>query len=409
MKYDDAEYCFLDFQTGLAQQAAGTHIGFYLAWLLLKGHGSEESEASTAALRARSVTGAEALFDHHDGKLLDDDFDPRGNAFTAAYYEQHYFADFEAVFAGEFPDTGHPQDDACSIPDTWENQARMSAVLDLRWAQWEAGEAFAPLADVVAPPSPAVTTPATPGLPLARGPMPSMDEMLDRMQDGLRRFLGFESFLPDTVNTWTDRPTRRGRGFMSEFPGGCHWIELVAVRVPDERGLQIGMGVEVRSRIQSLAKAMAAIEIPGFGRVEDDDGEVYDSVYMWLHRWWGDGPLACLDIPGEYPAVYFRDETEIAPAIVHLARQAEGPLRKLLRRFETAQGLDAVLNAPPIHASPAFLATRMIQNVYLAEAMRNPRLHAVCAEVDMLSGQLPPSPDVDVLRAFIDLVRQRNP
>jgi hypothetical protein len=51
----------------------------------------------------------------------------------------------------------------------------------------------------------------------------------------------------------------------------------------------------------------------------------------------------------------------------------------------------------------------MIQNVYLAEAMRNPRLHAVCAEVDMLSGQLPPSPDVDVLRAFIDLVRQRNP
>lgn len=414
MKYDDAEYHFLEFETDLPQEAGGVHIGFYLAWLLLKGHGSEDAAAATEALRSRRANGVQVLFDFNDGAMLDEDFDERGNAFTAAYYEAHYFADFEAVFAGDFADTGHPNDDACSIPPTADNQARMSAMLDRRWAQWEAGEPFVPPTVASAPAAasanaPVAATPAPAPLPLARAPMPSMDALLDRMQDGLRRFLGFEAFLPDRVNDATDTPTCRGRGFLSEFPGGCHWVELVALREPVDDGVRCAMAVTVRSRLQALAKALAAIEIPGFGRVEPDDGDLYDTVYLWLPSWWGDGPLSCRDETGVYPGVYFRDESEIAPAIAHLARQAEGPLRRLLRQCETMAGLDALFNVSPLLSSPAFLSTRMIQNVHLAVAMRNPRLHAICDDVERLSAQLPPSRDVDALRAYLRLVRERHP
>jgi hypothetical protein len=87
MKYDDAEFYFLNFETDLPQKAGGTHIGFYLAWLLLKGHADDELADSVEVLRTRRATGCDVLFDRCDGKLIDDDLDEEGNGFTAAYYE----------------------------------------------------------------------------------------------------------------------------------------------------------------------------------------------------------------------------------------------------------------------------------------------------------------------------------
>jgi len=37
MKYDDAEFCFLNFETELANEAGGTHTGMYLAWAAQRG------------------------------------------------------------------------------------------------------------------------------------------------------------------------------------------------------------------------------------------------------------------------------------------------------------------------------------------------------------------------------------
>ena len=37
MKYDDAETCFLNFETELENEAGGTHAGMYLAWAALNG------------------------------------------------------------------------------------------------------------------------------------------------------------------------------------------------------------------------------------------------------------------------------------------------------------------------------------------------------------------------------------
>ena len=78
MKYDDAEYLFLNFETERDNDDAGTHIGMYLAWAILRGLGGEHFSAPEAAshiqrLKAREITGAEVLWDRCDGKLTDDD------------------------------------------------------------------------------------------------------------------------------------------------------------------------------------------------------------------------------------------------------------------------------------------------------------------------------------------------
>lgn len=140
MKYDDAEYYYLNFERDLDIEAAGTHLGMYLAWAILRGLGSAEYNEPGGVreqLQQRSTTGQTVLFDHCDGKLLSDDFNELGNAFTQAYYEKHFSRDFTRVFEKDLPETGCPLVDACSLPDTWANFDRMAAVLDQRFKQWQ--------------------------------------------------------------------------------------------------------------------------------------------------------------------------------------------------------------------------------------------------------------------------------
>ncbi len=171
MKYDDAEYLFLNFETGRDNDDAGTHMGMYLAWAILRGLGGEhfsepEGAGHLQRLTAREITGAEVLWDRCDGKLTDDDFNAVGNAFTAAYYEKFYTRDYERVFQRDFVDTGHATDDLCSIPDTWANFERMAHVLDQRFAQWQKSR-----------PQPAAPVPAAPAAPAATKPTLELEPM----------------------------------------------------------------------------------------------------------------------------------------------------------------------------------------------------------------------------------------
>ena len=143
MKYDDAEYCFLNFETDrLPNEAGGTHTGMYLAWAASKGLlGDDFDEATLAPLMARQVTGSQLYFQCCDGKLTDDDFNGLGNAFTASYYEASFVADYERVLADQMPNGRGTTDDFCSVPDTWENYDRLAPVLDERFAQWQEAQA----------------------------------------------------------------------------------------------------------------------------------------------------------------------------------------------------------------------------------------------------------------------------
>lgn len=172
MKYDDAEYQFLNFSTDQPNETGGTHIGMYLAWAILRDLGGDHfddvhAKAQIAELKARRTTGCEVLFDRCDGKLTDDDFNELGNAFTAAYYEKYFTRDYERLFQNDFGKTGHDIDDFCAVPDTQENFDRLAELLDQRFRQWQAARSGksggnAPPAPAPAPsPSPA-RAPATP-------------------------------------------------------------------------------------------------------------------------------------------------------------------------------------------------------------------------------------------------------
>lgn len=188
MKYDDAETCFLNFETDLENEAGGTHAGMYLAWAAFNGLLDEGfDEAVLAPLKSRGITGCQLYFDQCDGKLTDGDFNERGNAFTASYYEASFVADYQRVFADQMPNGGESTDDFCSVPDTWENFDRLAPVLDQRFAQWQQAQAAAPAPAPSGASVPAdASTSALPPLALAEDPAEVVARLRARAKGGDR-------------------------------------------------------------------------------------------------------------------------------------------------------------------------------------------------------------------------------
>ncbi len=187
MKYDDAEYCFLNFETDrLPNEAGGTHMGMYLAWAASKGLLDWDfDEEVLAPLLAREVTGSQLFFDRCDGKLTDDDFNDVGNAFTASYYEAHFVADYARVFADQIPNGGETTDDFCSVPDTWDNYDRLAPVLDERFAKWRQAQAKpVETGPAVAPSTPAASTAERPPLAIVEDPAEAVEKIRARAEGG---------------------------------------------------------------------------------------------------------------------------------------------------------------------------------------------------------------------------------
>ncbi|TBV00499.1 DUF7832 domain-containing protein [Phytopseudomonas dryadis] len=138
MKYDDASWHYEgDFPEHLPPEAGATHIGMFLAWLLLHGLPSEELREDAAdelaALEARRITGVQFLRQVLDEKLLANDLDDTGNAFAVAYYQgkdddSRYFDDYLRVFDG--------QESLYHVEDNWANYDRLAELIDERFAAW---------------------------------------------------------------------------------------------------------------------------------------------------------------------------------------------------------------------------------------------------------------------------------
>lgn len=139
MKYDDASWHYEgDFPEDLPHEAATTHIGMFLAWMLLNGQASEElredAEEELAALQAREITGGQFLMRVLDEKLTDQEFDDLGNAFTVAYYQgaeddSRYVDDYLEAF-------GVDVENLYGVPDSWEQYDRLAPLIDQRFATW---------------------------------------------------------------------------------------------------------------------------------------------------------------------------------------------------------------------------------------------------------------------------------
>jgi len=124
----------------LAPEAAGTHIGMFLAWAILRRRISAAHEAAPGvlAVRRREATGRDFLFAACDGALRVLDLNEEGVAFARVYFQDGrgnirrdgYLADYERVLGGELADLYR-------VADTWPNFDVLAKVIDLRFDQWQ--------------------------------------------------------------------------------------------------------------------------------------------------------------------------------------------------------------------------------------------------------------------------------
>ena len=126
----------------LPPEAAGTHIGLFLAWAILRERigdfRREESAAGLLAVRRREQTGRDFLFEDCDGKFWPEDLNDEGNAFARVYYQDGrgmirpdgYLGDYERVLGSDLPDLYRVQ-------DTWPNFDRLAPVVDRRFEEWQ--------------------------------------------------------------------------------------------------------------------------------------------------------------------------------------------------------------------------------------------------------------------------------
>jgi hypothetical protein len=130
--YDDALYhhgaaAFLT--QGLNPQNAGTHIGMYLAWIILSRLESFQLRQAAATpveeVRSKQTTGREFLFAHCEGQLTSAALNKEALAFTEFYYEPQYLRDYDETLVAKAAGT-------YTVADTWANYDQLAAVMDQR-------------------------------------------------------------------------------------------------------------------------------------------------------------------------------------------------------------------------------------------------------------------------------------
>jgi hypothetical protein len=141
LKYDDASWHYGGvFPKHLPKKAGATHIGIFLAWMLLNGFASDEliedAEEEIAALRDRSMTGATFLIKVLDEKLIDDAFNDEGNAFVIAYYQGE---DHESCYVDDYFEIFEVDEASLyGVTDSWENYDKISGRMSQRFSDWDA-------------------------------------------------------------------------------------------------------------------------------------------------------------------------------------------------------------------------------------------------------------------------------
>ena len=138
MSIDRADWHFGgNFPADLPPENGGTHIGMFLAWIIMNGlegiDHQQDSPELLAAVRSRLMTGRQFLFRECDGKLWDVDLNEEGNAFARYYYappEHRYFNDYTLALATSVPTLYH-------VEDTWENYDTLAPVITKRFGEWK--------------------------------------------------------------------------------------------------------------------------------------------------------------------------------------------------------------------------------------------------------------------------------
>lgn len=143
MAYDRADWHYKrDFPDDLPKEASGTHIAFFIVWMILNGHPGEihldDDKDCIGPLRERELTPGQWFFQWCCAKFWRSDLDEAGNAFASQYYASvddgygPYIDDYRKVLEAE-PTLYH-------VADTWQNFDKLAPLIARRY-----GEFFNPL------------------------------------------------------------------------------------------------------------------------------------------------------------------------------------------------------------------------------------------------------------------------
>jgi hypothetical protein len=143
MKYDDASWHYGgDFPEGLAENAAGTHIGMFVSWAILNGMvGSihlDDFPDMLGKLVSREMTPGAWFLAACDEKFTDEDLNEEGNRFAQEYYahgegENYKSGAYLNDYCGAFDDAA----ETYAVADTWESFERLKPILDRRFDEWK--------------------------------------------------------------------------------------------------------------------------------------------------------------------------------------------------------------------------------------------------------------------------------
>jgi hypothetical protein len=133
MKFDDGEYYFLNTtREGYTWEAAVTHMGMYVAWLIDNSLVSDSlNTQEVKRVKSRAITGAQFIEEQCDCKLIDEDLNEDGLAFTSWYYDRYL-----NEYCRHFRLDGSA-DALADVANSWDNYELLKPLLDRAFAQWK--------------------------------------------------------------------------------------------------------------------------------------------------------------------------------------------------------------------------------------------------------------------------------
>jgi len=369
LRYDDVEDHLLSLEEDFEGQtdACATHLGFYFIWLSRQSMLSPALAAHPVGVGPEGSDGRELFVRRCDSKLTDVDLNARGNAFTAHYYERHFFDDYRQCFGFDEEEPGAMY----QVEYSAANYEKLAATLDARLREWE--------------------------LAATR---PTPDALLRELEGAFHPLLDAMGFQRDKYSF----DKRVGR-FLAAGPWGEHCIRLEAV---DRPGFVFGFTVQVTSRLTVLAKAVYDDMIIDHERVTSELAATFalhveelPGCELALAQRWSKDPRI----------IEVTDGARASRAIAALADGAAAWLPGILRSMETLQGYEAARDTPPLNATGWFRYPLQRVRLLSAELAGNPRLLDICREMEQALDALPPHShhphDVQAMRKTVARVRAR--
>ena len=220
--------------------------------------------------------------------------------------------------------------------------------------------------------------PQAPGYRLKPGgdllPLAGMLDLACLRLDGFFRRHGY-SHRPDTEPEPApapDAPPPRFAGRNYRRPQKAGWTELQIEFA--QRGEVVGLFIECAACLSEAARLNKAFFIAGGG---EDDGEEHATSFTRQHFWMTDPQ----DLLGTDSGWYFiASMADLDAALAHFTAQAQTRLLPFLAAFDSAAGVDALLNAGAFPSSIFFEGSYEFaeENLVAARVARNPRFDSLC-------------------------------